>query len=352
MGKPAATLGSYHVCPKVNPGPTPHVGGPVAMGSADVLIGGIPAAREGDRLICVGPPDTISSCSSNVLINGKKAACLGDGTAHGGKIVVGNMTVYFGSESGGFSVLSPTTLGSFNPAMHSAPPNHEMRCGNATYKTDGNGDIASAGGDTAALQSDPSPHPYLEPGRIYGGNTLPCGGRDSTNCLVFKDPATEHLDNDRWRNPVVKDGVVQPFEGTDGGPKAIPMADEAGQTVERTFKGKKYIVKKNEHGFPEFTIFETYLDSSHVNSKDATAHFRAANERLRDLLNDQPHLAQHLGLDEDQMDFIKHSPNLEESPPGLTWHHHEVTGKMQLVDRELHRRFNHVGGMKIWGGSR
>lgn len=96
MGKPAALLGNYHVCPKVNPGPTPHVGGPVVMGSPDVLIGGVPAAREGDMLVCVGPPDSISQGSSSVLINGKPAARMGDSTSHGGRIVAGDLSVEIG----------------------------------------------------------------------------------------------------------------------------------------------------------------------------------------------------------------------------------------------------------------
>ena len=33
MGKPAATIGSLHVCPKT-PGTVPHVGGPIVGGRA------------------------------------------------------------------------------------------------------------------------------------------------------------------------------------------------------------------------------------------------------------------------------------------------------------------------------
>ena len=96
MGMPAATISCMHLCPKMNPGPVPHVGGPIVMGSGNVLIGSLPAARKGDKLICVGPPDTINAGSSSVLINGKPAARMGDGTAHGGKIIVGTPTVMIG----------------------------------------------------------------------------------------------------------------------------------------------------------------------------------------------------------------------------------------------------------------
>jgi hypothetical protein len=46
----------------------------------------------------------------------------------------------------------------------------------------------------------------------YGGSKLPCGGRDSSRCKFFKDPATVHKDNDAWRKPVIKDGVVYPMK--------------------------------------------------------------------------------------------------------------------------------------------
>ncbi|CCN71521.1 putative PAAR repeat-containing protein (modular protein) [Vibrio nigripulchritudo SFn118] len=95
MGKPAATVTSAHVCPKVT-GKIPHVGGPVVSGSGNVLIGGLPAARKGDTLVCIGPPDTVKQGSGSVFINGKPAARMGDGTDHGGKIVVGNPTVLIG----------------------------------------------------------------------------------------------------------------------------------------------------------------------------------------------------------------------------------------------------------------
>ncbi|WP_064604059.1 PAAR domain-containing protein [Photobacterium sp. J15] len=95
MGKPAATVTCFHICPKYS-GKTPHVGGPVVAGSGNVFIGGLPAARKGDKAVCVGPPDTIKNGSSTVTVNGKPAARMGDATSHGGKIIVGNPTVTIG----------------------------------------------------------------------------------------------------------------------------------------------------------------------------------------------------------------------------------------------------------------
>lgn len=93
----AARISDMHVCPMVNPGGVPHVGGPVLPpGAVTVLIGGLPAATVGDMCICSGPPDSIAAGSSTVLIGGKPAARVGDSTAHGGSIVLGCFTVIIG----------------------------------------------------------------------------------------------------------------------------------------------------------------------------------------------------------------------------------------------------------------
>ena len=90
-------MGDNHTCPQVNPGPVPHVGGPVLpAGCATVLIGGMPAARVGDMLTCTGPPDTIAAGSGTVMIGGMPAARQGDSTSHGGVIAAGCATVIIG----------------------------------------------------------------------------------------------------------------------------------------------------------------------------------------------------------------------------------------------------------------
>jgi len=97
---PAARVGDLHICPKNTPspgGPIPHVGGPILPpGAKSVLIGSLPAACKGYKLLCVGPPDTIDAGSSSVEIEGKPAARMGDATAHGGKISLGMFTVLIG----------------------------------------------------------------------------------------------------------------------------------------------------------------------------------------------------------------------------------------------------------------
>jgi uncharacterized Zn-binding protein involved in type VI secretion len=93
---PAARVTDMHVCPMVT-GLVPHVGGPILPpGGIPVLIGGMPAARMGDLLVCAGGPDVVAVASFTVLINGMPAARLGDMTAHGGVVAMGCPTVLIG----------------------------------------------------------------------------------------------------------------------------------------------------------------------------------------------------------------------------------------------------------------
>jgi uncharacterized Zn-binding protein involved in type VI secretion len=94
---PASRITDMHTCPKVEPGPVPHVGGPVITGAATVLIGNQPAARVTDTLVCVGPPDKVKKGSATVLIDNQEAARIGDPTEHGGVLVSGFATVLIGT---------------------------------------------------------------------------------------------------------------------------------------------------------------------------------------------------------------------------------------------------------------
>jgi uncharacterized Zn-binding protein involved in type VI secretion len=59
-GQPAWRAGvDFHVCP-LSTGVVPHVGGVVAVGSTTVRIEGAFAARQGDQVVEVGPPNAIA----------------------------------------------------------------------------------------------------------------------------------------------------------------------------------------------------------------------------------------------------------------------------------------------------
>jgi uncharacterized Zn-binding protein involved in type VI secretion len=120
---PAARVGDMHTCPMIDPGPKPHVGGPVLPpGAPTVLIGGMPAARVGDMCTCVGPPDSIAMGSPTVLIMNMMAARLGDPTVHAGVIVVGCPTVQIGIPGMG----APATVAAGPPV---GPPGADPSAG-------------------------------------------------------------------------------------------------------------------------------------------------------------------------------------------------------------------------------
>lgn len=67
-GQPAwRAAADTHTCP-LSDGPKPHVGGVVSMGSGTVMIGGLPAARQGDMVTEAGAPNTIAMGAPTVMI--------------------------------------------------------------------------------------------------------------------------------------------------------------------------------------------------------------------------------------------------------------------------------------------
>ena len=110
---PAARVSDMQTCPQLNPGPIPHVGGPIAPpGEPTVLIASMPAARVSDSAVCVGPPNTIAKGEPKVLIGGMPAARMSDTMAHGGAIVGGCPTVLIGSSAQGAALANAAVMGS------------------------------------------------------------------------------------------------------------------------------------------------------------------------------------------------------------------------------------------------
>lgn len=88
MGQPAARATDLH--PK----------GPILEGSTDVLIGGLPAARKGDKVKHGSGIEVIVEGEATVLINGHPAARQGDEVACRDVIIGGCSTVLIGKSQG------------------------------------------------------------------------------------------------------------------------------------------------------------------------------------------------------------------------------------------------------------
>lgn len=93
--------------------------------------------------------------------------------------------------------------------------------------------------------------------------------------------------------------------------------------------------------FNELTVVSLpeslYMDSDYVQ-------FEAANTVLTQQIESFPDLFSH--FTPDQIEQIR----LGETPDGYVWHHHEVPGRLELVDETIHAQSGHTGGRLIWGG--
>lgn len=84
---------------------------------------------------------------------------------------------------------------------------------------------------------------------------------------------------------------------------------------------------------------DVYLDSDNT-------HFKIANDTLYQSIQQNPYLANELGLSPADIEGLSHNI----TPDGFDWHHNEQPGVLQLVDEENHQNTGHTGGRELWGG--
>lgn len=127
-------------------------------------------------------------------------------------------------------------------------------------------------------------------------------------------------------------------EGLDG--KTHPGTDV--KYKKNTFMLNK---EKVDGVFPVFdSKFNTMLPKNLRDASD-TDQFKYCTQQLAKRLANDPELAKQ--FNSRQLEQIK---NGEPRISGLTWHHNEIPGKMQLVDANTHNTCRHTGGRSIWGG--
>lgn len=126
--------------------------------------------------------------------------------------------------------------------------------------------------------------------------------------------------------------------------------------------------------FPDFskqTVFTTKLPEKYYSYSDNSVFEICKNalrkeyelnpEKIKQVLieNNKGKIYQSNGiiLSEDEMlnkqikDILQENPGNQKGRIfGLTWHHNEVTGQMDLVDNNIHKEVKHLGGNYIWGG--
>ncbi|MCM1234534.1 MAG: HNH endonuclease [Roseburia sp.] len=97
--------------------------------------------------------------------------------------------------------------------------------------------------------------------------------------------------------------------------------------------------------FPRFeSKFDTTLPKDLLSASD-TVQFKYCTQKLAERIESAPEFAAQ--FTPRQIEQIK---NGEPRISGLTWHHNELPGRMQLVNADVHNTCRHTGGRSIWGG--
>ncbi len=102
-------------------------------------------------------------------------------------------------------------------------------------------------------------------------------------------------------------------------------------------------------------FFDHTVDAKHQYSSDGVQ-FNRANKDFINRMNTDPAFRRDMLGRYPELETWMKNPNMSGSPAGLTWHHHEETRRLVLVDRVDHAK-NHglyhptgKGGRDIWGG--
>ncbi|MCB5200598.1 HNH endonuclease [Loktanella sp. TSTF-M6] len=98
----------------------------------------------------------------------------------------------------------------------------------------------------------------------------------------------------------------------------------------------------DQRGFPvfdDFTVYDTRFTGPEFRNASYQTQMRMGTRDLRTQIENNPQLRSQ--FNEAQLQAIQ-SGNAK--IPGYTWHHHQDSGRMQLVDEDIHRNTGHIGG--------
>ena len=122
-----------------------------------------------------------------------------------------------------------------------------------------------------------------------------------------------------------------------------------GKTHEKT--GVSFIRKEIDISGKTYSLvvpeFESCYDatiSPELYYKRDRVQFKECNRQLLEAVNNNADIRKKFS--EVQLEQLRNG----ETPDGYTWHHSEETGKLKLVNKEIHKRTGHTGGRAIWGG--
>lgn len=170
----------------------------------------------------------------------------------------------------------------------------------------------------------------------------------------FCNTVEKYADNCEKKRAEQSEKLGKAFQGNrfnEGvGPRHIPAINEGmvDQSVNGVmFKRKVFTVngEKVEGVFPNFDSKYTVKLPSHLYCASDDTQMEFCTKRLADRIRREPEFAEN--FTSRQLEQIR---NGEARISGLTWHHNERPGVMQLVDAGAHSAARHTGGRSIWGG--
>lgn len=95
--------------------------------------------------------------------------------------------------------------------------------------------------------------------------------------------------------------------------------------------------------FKEYRLFQVKLPENMLRATDKDQ-FNLCNEKLKAAFDKGTVNVENFSSR--QLEQIKNG----DKPEGLTWHHNEKKGRMELVDTKVHQLTGHTGGREVWGG--
>lgn len=132
----------------------------------------------------------------------------------------------------------------------------------------------------------------------------------------------------RYGKQNVKSSTVPPSNG-----KNVKLANQSHPKTGVPFDSK---------GFPNFekdVKYDTRINTKEFRSKGSTGQMRLATKDLAEAI--QKGQVRKSSFNTEQLRAIEKG---ESKIPDYTWHHHQDTGRMQLIREDIHRRTGHIGG--------
>ncbi|GAB7537714.1 RHS repeat-associated core domain-containing protein [Burkholderia sp. 3C] len=177
-----------------------------------------------------------------------------------------------------------------------------------------------------------------------------------TNSLRFQgqqvdDETGLHYNRYRYYSPGISRFISRDPIGIAGDVNVYQYVLNPVQWVDPLGLRKRQGCKGKFHSFNDFDLPEDKLFASDG------VQFRMANKALISRMNtDAAFRKDILSRNPELLEWSKNSKDLGSSPPGMTWHHNDDVGRLNLVDRSDHGD-NHgiyhpdgTGGRDKWGG--